>query len=497
MFPVLHLLEMVLKEARIMATTYRDRLDSPTYGSRLIIFRREGTTGDAFFTYRAKINGVKGYIRRTIKETEPLKAMMVAEQEYEELRIRHKGGYSLKNLSVDKFFESWIVGQKTKLTESRFHWKKSVYQRYVSPFMGHRSISELTKSFLDTYWNFRLTFWESKEGQQRIELNSSRISAKTKSSHNIAVKPSYATLRAESSLINEMLRGAVDAGHLMRTITISPQDALPKEERVTEYRDTFTDDEWRVLTSNLYNYALCRGRWADKRLSKLHKFQRVMMRTFIMLSSSTGARTGELKQCRWKDLRIETRDNGKQVLLISIRPEISKVRRGRTAVAFSDNIIEVLNDYKEASSMTEDEDLIFYSSRKDGSIEPVDLSTQFKTFLKRCPYKDRPEGLRLSTDNKARTLYSLRHFYAIQRLQQNVDVYQLSTSMGTGISQIRNHYGRHISGDAFIDELIKNKSKLGEKVKSDAIRHLVEMVETGVLDEEMAMNAFRKVVRHQ
>ena len=91
-----------------MSSTYRNRQDSSIYGSRLIIFRRTGGSDNAFFNYRAKIDGVKGYIRRTIKETEPLKAMMLAEQEYEELRVRHKGGFSLKNLTVDKFFESWI-----------------------------------------------------------------------------------------------------------------------------------------------------------------------------------------------------------------------------------------------------------------------------------------------------------------------------------------------------------------------------------------------------
>jgi len=69
--------------------------------------------------------------------------------------------------------------------------------------------------------------------------------------------------------------------------------------------------------------------------------------------------------------------------------------------------------------------------------------------------------------------------------------------MGTGVTQIRNHYGRHISGDAFIKELTKFQSKTGEKVKSAAIRKLVDMVESGVLDEAMALEAFKKVAeRH-
>jgi integrase len=222
-----------------------------------------------------------------------------------------------------------------------------------------------------------------------------------------------------------------------------------------------------------------------------------MLRTFVLLASSTGCRTGEIKNLRWSDFRVETDDDGKSVLLVSVRGETSKVRRGRIAVGHSDNIIGVLDEYKEASQRTEDNDLVFYSVKSNGETLPVDLSTNFKSFLKRCEYKGREEGLRLSVDGKARTLYSLRHFFAIQRLQQNVDIYQLATTMGTGVTQIRNHYGRHISGDAFIKELTKYQSKSGQNAKSAAVRKLVDMVESGVLNEEMALAAFRQVAEQR
>jgi integrase len=294
-------------------------------------------------------------------------------------------------------------------------------------------------------------------------------------------------------LINETLRAAVDDGHLSRTIRISAQDAVSKEDRMVNHRDTFTIEEWRVLTTNLYNYYMCRGRWKDTRINTFHRFQRHMLRTFVLLSASTGLRTGECKNLRWSDFRVDTDNDGKRVLLVSVRGETSKVRRGRIAVGHSDNIISVLDEYKEVSQYNNDNDLVFYSARgTNKEISPVNLSTNFKTFLKRCPYEDREEGLRLSVDGKAITLYSLRHFFAIQRLQQNV-VYQLATTMGTGVTQIRNHYGRHISGDAFIREITKYESKSSQNVKSAAVRKLVDMVKSGVLNEEMALEAFRQV----
>jgi integrase len=481
-----------------MSATYRDRHDSKIYGSRLIIFRRTNAPADGSFSFRAKIEGHKGYIRRTLKETNPDKAMVLAEQGYENLRVREKGGFSLTELCVDKFFYAWIQTQKTRLTDSRYKWKQSVYERYVSGFMGRKNLTELNKRVVDGYWSYRLNFWNTKEGQERIQLNQKRIGAKSKSSHNVAKNPSFATLRAEASLINELLRAAVDEGHLSRTIKISAQDAVPKEDRMVQHRDTFTNDEWRVLTSSLYNYYLCRGRWKDTRINTFHRFQRHMLRTFVLLSSSTGLRTGECKNLRWSDFRTDTDEEGKHVLLVSVRGETSKVRRGRIAVAHSDHIIGVLDEYKKSSPHTEDNDLVFGSPRDVGDeITPVDLSTQFRTFLTRCPYEERKEGLRLSVDGKSRTLYSLRHFFAIQRLQQNVDIFQLATTMGTGVTQIRNHYGRHISGDAFIKELTKYQSKTGQTTKNAAVRKLVDMVESGVLNEELAMEAFRQVAENR
>ena len=459
----------------------------------MIIFRRKDAPEDGSFSFRAKIEGHKGYIRRTLKETNPEKALVLAEQEYENLRVRDKGGFSLKELSVDKFFDAWMQTQKTRLTDSRYMWKQSVYERYVSGFMGRKNLTDLNKKVVDGYWSYRLNFWNTKEGQERIQLNQKRIGAKSKSSHNVAKKPSFATLRAEASLINELLRAAVDEGHLSRTIKISAQDAMAKNERGDSYRDTFTDHEYKVLTANLFNYAMCRGKFADERVNAFHRFQRLMLRAFVLLASSSGMRTGEIKQLRWGDFDIRTDENVGKLLVVRIRGETSKVRRSRSAVAQSGHIIGVMDEYKEASKHTGANDLIFYSENGKGEISTVDLSVSFKNFLRRCEYEGREEGLRLSHEGKARTLYSLRHFYAVQRLKQSVDVFQLATNMGTGVTQIRNHYGRHISGDAFIKELTKYQSKTGEKVKSAAVRKLVDMLESGVLDEEMAMEAFKRV----
>ena len=474
-----------------MAGQYQDRQDSSIYGSRLIIHRRVDLDNDNFY-FRAKVSGNTGYIRRSCQTDYPTRAMLLAEQAYEELLVRAKGGFSLKTVTVDAFFEGWIETTKHRLTETRYKWKKSVYARYVAGYLGRKNISDLTKKDADGYWHYRLNFWTSDEGQKRIVNNKLRAKAKTFSSHNVAKVPSFATLKSEASLINEMLRAAVDEGHLQRSIKISAQDAIAKSERSDGFRDTFTDDEWRLLTVNLYNYAHCRGQYAGKRVNAYHQLQRRMLHVFVLLASSTGMRVGELRQLRWNDIESRMMDDGQKRLVVSVRGETSKVRRGRVAVAHSDHIIGVLEAYKEVSNRTDGHDLIFYSERDD-EVGEVDLSTAFKTFLKSIDHEERVEGLRTSSDGKARTLYSLRHFYAIQRLKQSVDIYRLAENMGTGVTQIRNHYGRHVSGDAFIQELTKYRSKSADRKKQTAVNALVDMLEAGMINEEAALQAFKNL----
>jgi len=133
-----------------MAGQYQNRQDSSIYGSRLIIHRRVDLDNDNFY-FRAKVSGHTGYIRRSCQTSDPARAMLLAEQAYEELLVRAKGGFALKTVTVDAFFEDWIEATKHRLTETRYKWKKSVYARYVSGHFGKKNISDLTKKDADGY----------------------------------------------------------------------------------------------------------------------------------------------------------------------------------------------------------------------------------------------------------------------------------------------------------------------------------------------------------
>ena len=145
------------------SNSYDDRHESKIYGALLIIHHRNDLDVDTYF-FRAKIAGVKGYVRRSCGTNDAAKAMVAAESAFVDLLVRHKGGFSLKELTVDKFFTDWIERKRHNFTATRAQWKKSVYERYMSGYFGHRNISELNKKFCDDYWEYRLNFWNSAAG---------------------------------------------------------------------------------------------------------------------------------------------------------------------------------------------------------------------------------------------------------------------------------------------------------------------------------------------
>jgi len=67
----------------------------------------------------------------------------------------------------------------------------------------------------------------------------------------------------------------------------------------------------------------------------------------------------------------------------------------------------------------------------------ITLIDQFNEVLKR-------EDIVHNTDGEKYTLYSLRHFYAVQMIaRSNADVYAIAQNMGTSVQMIEAYYGKH------------------------------------------------------
>jgi len=106
------------------------------------------------------------------------------------------------------------------------------------------------------------------------------------------------------------------------------------------------------------------------------------------------------------------------------------------------NVVPWLREWRGKSRYRGEQDLVWYGQSAAGGdqVPTTDMNKSFQVFLKRVEYKGRKDGLLDDGDGRRRSLYSLRHFYATQRVLNGVEYETLRKNMGTGIQQLQKHY---------------------------------------------------------
>ena len=74
------------------------------------------------------------------------------------------------------------------------------------------------------------------------------------------------------------------------------------------------------------------------------------------------------------------------------------------------------------------------------------LIDQFNVVIERA-------GMQRNSSGEKFTLYSLRHFYAVQALSADIDIYTVARNMGTSVAMIEQYYGRSATPQSRADRL--------------------------------------------
>lgn len=193
-------------------------------------------------------------------------------------------------------------------------------------------------------------------------------------------------------------------------------------------RPTFDINEWRRITRAL-------PKWIASSKNVAIERDRFYLRDFVLLSSNCGARVGEIRSLRWKDVRSHTYPNGNKRIIL----DFPKGKTGPREVVCnegSDVFIKRIWDYRkeELGGDNPSPDEPIFCSPLGEVVE--ERKKSFKSLLDFV-------GLRENNKGEIRTLYSLRHFYAHQQLRNDppVSVYDLASNMGTSVRVIESNYG--------------------------------------------------------
>ena len=291
----------------------------------------------------------------------------------------------------------YIEGRKS---QGRYDIIRGTLRRYLLPYFGKRDITAIHRKDLMDYRVWRQNYWLSGPGKDR--------------GNKRGQIPSSATLKQEWSI----LRGVFDCG--MRLSLVSPMvmHALKHEPARVNKRPGFTTEEFDRLCAFMEEWIAASDHPRVKR-------DRLNLRDYILILTNSGIRKGEARSLRWRDISSYTNQHGEWVTL-----NVSG-KTGERLVVCQPGTEYYFNRLKKRGYQTDPDDLVF--CHKDG--KPIHDYIGYYGLLKAV-------GLDYDGRGQKRTVYSLRHTYATQRLENGTNVYWLKQNMGTSVAMIERHYGQ-------------------------------------------------------
>lgn len=352
-----------------------------------------------------KIGSRKTWYRTTSKTSDLDAAKRIAEDVFHEARVLEKRGLSI----VSKKFKAvaQIVSDNFKEQVKAGTGKKSYadYYRaidtYLIPFFGNHHIDNVTPALIAEFHRWR------------TELVGYELKASTQNNHN--------------SALNSVFDYAIEKGYMSE----SQRPSTKNTGEATVARGIFSTDELIELQQFIHQWS------AEGRATKTRQL-RELLGLYITFIACTGVRPGtETKELKWKHIEFIQKPSMRVIHIT-----LPQGKRGSRELIARNELWPLLDKLREFQPEYQDitlEELIAKKEDKhlfrmrDGTM-PYNLVNAFGDCLKESGLEKGDK------DGKARSLYSLRHYYATQRILEGVSFGQLANQMGTSTLMIERHY---------------------------------------------------------
>jgi integrase len=235
----------------------------------------------------------------------------------------------------------------------------------------------------------------------------------------------------------------------------------------------------RMTQRNYADFLGCIYNWIKGAKNDREKYNRVLLRHFVLIVANSGMRSGELFGLKNKDVEVRPKANE---CLINIRPETSKVRQGRQIsihASYGGNVkradptnylIRWMTDYQK---FKEPGDYVF-STMDNGKQDARDV---YYHNYKRLRVRLKELGIGWFDT------YHCRHFWVTNRLLASEPIHLVAKAAGTSVAEIESTYS-HVLGEIatkqfskrqvqYDDEggfVVVNTPEIGKRAKSKSKR---------------------------
>jgi len=394
---------------------------------RVVIYQRPRKDGTLISSWQMRISvpNSTGYHRSSTGEKEQSEAIRKALNKYEELYMKVMSGGSLSGITFKSLYKDWKIDFPRMNHQNK--GKRYIQERidvvggYPLTYFGDSKLEEIDKDSFNKYW-----IWRRENSQKVHPITKNRI----------PYTPSPNTLRNDASHLRLFFSYALDKKHIQ---VIPPFNEPPLSRR---RRPTFSLSEWRLLVRRMREWVKEGQKWGGVGRD------RNILQEYVLILANCGCRLGEIRLLKWQEIASKKLDDETQRLIAVVRGKTGE--RQVVCNEGTETYFKRLYDLRkrELNDNPPQDEYVF--CHRTG--EPIlKMSKGFDSLLKYCD---------LTYDNKGnkRTLYSLRHFYATQRLSEEVSPYLLASNMGTSVEMLERHYGQ-IVNQLVAKEITKSKTK--------------------------------------
>ncbi len=389
-----------------------------------------------YYTYIPIPNVRKG-IRKSLRTPEREIAILKAEQEVLNIKVKLAQGASVLAVPVLTLVEKFLASKRTLI---RGKWESKAEA-------GKRSITKERYVLIEgKLYNYLVAFLGSQTDVRNVphlKWNEWEMWRKLNLSRGDMGKPKAVTIQNEMGVIRECWKWGMENG----LIPFAPKLPFHGENLITDdkvRRDTWETHEWSSFSRKVREWLKTTTNEDEN-----YVWDAYVAYQMLFFLSNNGMRLGEVVKVKRKDIQFYQRKGASQKNLcafVQVHPSTKTGAREVNAMGG-----EFAKRVYDKSTFKNKGDFLF--CHLDGT---AFTTKQFRTWFNRM--------ITFTNENerwgKKFLPYGIRHFYATIRLQNGTSRTALCENMGVTEPYLRKHYSHYLTRLA-TDDLMKMNSDIG------------------------------------
>ena len=385
-------------------------------------------------------------VRKSTRKKNKEEAKLWATDRYHEMCGNQMLGMPAESKTFSWMFSDYqrIQGLKLQageISKHRFVFNEATFRNYLEPFFGQLDVRKVDVDKILEYKAERM----SKMGL----AGGHTVRKKT--------KPSAHTINRENMVLRDILKHAYEK-KFINTIPSIQNNYDDKSPRLD-----FNAEEWTYMLKR-FDEDIDKSK-QEKTATHEYRYK-LMLKTLCQLLAYSGGRVGgETNQSLiWDDIKVVVGNEKKQkkvevgtnencpydkaqvarveVLIRNVKYRTKPSPRLVMAIPYLER---ALRAWRSETQFPSGNDFIFCHQKDGTNGHPQSAIKTFRKGFERFLIRHTTSKFKLWDDNESphRTLYSLHHTYATQRLiNGDLGVYELALNMGTSIRELERTYSK-------------------------------------------------------